>query len=201
MSRILETARATIEAEMASLGALLGRLGPNFEQSVQRILACEGKVIFTGMGKAGHIGKKLAATFASTGTPAFFVHPAEGLHGDSGMVESRDLVIALSNSGETGELLGFLSIVKQVGAPIIAMTGRVESSLAKASVATLDVGVESEADPNNLAPTSSAIAALAMGDALAMAVMVERGFTKEDFARFHPGGALGAQLQSVKKER
>ena len=199
MSRILETARRTIEAEMASLGALLerlGQLGPTFEACVERILECRGKVIFTGMGKAGHIARKLAATFASTGTPAFFVHPAEALHGDSGMVEARDLVIALSNSGETSELLALLAIVKQVGAPIIALTGRTDSSLAKAAIATLDVGVEREADPHNLAPTSSAVAALAMGDALAMAVMVERGFTREDFARFHPGGALGARLLS-----
>ncbi len=197
MSDVVEIARNTIQIEIESLQELVSRLDEQFETAVQHVLECRGKVIVTGMGKSGHIGKKLAATLASTGTPAFFVHPAEGVHGDSGMISQGDVVIAISNSGETLELLGLIAIVKSIGAPIIAMTGGLDSTLAKHAVATLNIGVRREADPLNLAPTSSAIATLAMGDALAVAVMTKKGFTKEDFARFHPGGALGARLKGA----
>ena len=197
MSDVVEIARKAIEIEIESLKELLARLDEQFERAVEYVLSCRGKVIFTGMGKSGHIGRKLAATFASTGTPAFFVHPAEGVHGDSGMITKDDLVIAISNSGETAELLGLLAVVRTIGAPVIAMTGRRDSTLARNAVAALDIGVRREADPLNLAPTASAAATLAMGDALAVAVMTKKGFTKEDFGRFHPGGALGQQLRGA----
>lgn len=199
MSRLLDTARTALQIEISSLESLLSRIGEEFEVAARKILACDGKVVFAGVGKSGHVGKKLAATFASTGTPSFFVHPTEGLHGDSGMVESNDLVIAISNSGETAELLAFCNIVRKIGAEIIAMTGGAQSSLANMASVTLDIGVEKEADPLNLAPTSSTIVTMALGDALAAALMTERGFTKEQFARFHPGGALGESLRSHRK--
>lgn len=187
-------AREVIEAEAQGLLRLKERLDDSFDRAVEMILNCRGKVIFTGMGKPGHLGKKLAATFSSTGTPSFFVHPAEGLHGDSGMVESRDVVIAISNSGETAELLAFLRIVEQVGAPVIAMTGRTDSTLAKKAAVVLDVSAPREADQYNLVPSVTVAVTLGMGDALAIVLMEKRGFGPSDFARFHPGGSLGARL-------
>ena len=189
-----DIAKQVIEAEIAGLAAVRDRLDQSFEKAADLVLNCEGKVVFTGVGKSGHIGRKLAATFASTGTPAFFVHADEALHGDSGMIEARDLVIAISNSGETAELLGLVEIIKQIGATIVAMTAGEASTLARAAAVTLNIGVPREADPYNIVPTTSAAATLALGDALAVVVMRKRGFTKEDFAVFHPGGALGARL-------
>lgn len=191
---VIELARQAMNAEIAGIEAVRDRLDQSFEKAVSLVLECRGKVIFTGIGKSGHIGRKLAATFASTGTPAFFVHADEALHGDSGMVEARDLVFAISNSGETAELLAFVGILKKIGAPIIAMTAGVDSTLAKAAVVTLDISVPKEADPHDIVPTTSAAATLALGDALAVVVMQHRGFGKGDFAVFHPGGALGAML-------
>ena len=162
--------------------------------SCELLLACKGRVIVTGMGKSGHIGSKLAATLASTGTPSFFVHPGEASHGDLGMITTEDAVLALSNSGETGEILTIIPVIKRKGAVLISMTGRPSSSLAQLSDVHLDVGVEEEACPHNLAPTTSTTAALAMGDALAIALLEARGFTAEDFALSHPGGSLGRRL-------
>jgi len=193
----LDIARQTLEIEIESLRELVARLDEQFEKAVELVMGCRGKVVVTGIGKSGHIGRKIAATLASTGTPAFFVHPAEGVHGDSGMIARDDLVIAISNSGETVEVLAMIAIVKSIGASIIAMTGRPGSTLARHAAAVLNIGVRREADPLNLAPTASAVATLAMGDALASAVMAKKGFTKEDFARFHPGGALGERLRGA----
>lgn len=193
-SEVIRTAKRVIDAEIAGLQAVRDRLDESFEKAVQLVLDCQGKVVFTGIGKSGHIGRKLAATFASTGTPAFFVHADEALHGDSGMIEARDLVFAISNSGETAELLALVEIVKKIGSTIVAMTAGTSSSLARAAVVTLNIGVPAEGDVYNIVPTASAAATLALGDALAVAVMEKRGFTKENFAVFHPGGALGARL-------
>ncbi|MBX9669418.1 MAG: KpsF/GutQ family sugar-phosphate isomerase [Candidatus Obscuribacterales bacterium] len=173
------------------------RLGVEFELAVEWLIECTGKVVVTGMGKSGHIATKIAATLASTGTPAFFVHPAELRHGDFGMLEERDIIIALSSSGETQEIKVVLDPIKRLGLKLIAFTGNTDSSLAKAADVVLDVGVDREACPLNLAPTSSTTAALAMGDALALVLMSQKGFEKEDFARSHPGGNLGKQLLSV----
>lgn len=186
--------RAVIELEAQAVAALRERINHDFEQACGIILACAGRVVVTGMGKSGHIGGKLAATLASTGTPAFFVHPGEAQHGDLGMIQPQDVVIAISNSGETGEILTILPIIKRLGARLIAMTGNAKSSLARQADVHLDVGVEKEACPLNLAPTSSTTAALAMGDALAVALLKARDFTPEDFARSHPGGKLGRRL-------
>jgi len=166
----------------------------NFARACLLILACSGRTVVIGMGKSGHIGSKIAATLASTGTPAFFVHPAEASHGDMGMITRNDVVIALSNSGETDEVLTLLPVIKRLNVPLIALTGNSTSSLAKAATITLNVGVEKEACPLGLAPTSSTSAALAMGDALAIALLEHRGFDEHDFARAHPGGALGRRL-------
>lgn len=195
----VERVRQVILHEAAALTALAQRVGPEYEKAVRLILAAPGKVAVSGIGKAGHIGKKIAASLASTGTPAFFVHPAEALHGDSGMVRPGDVVLAISNSGETAELLAFLDIVRTFRIPIIAITGRTDSTLAKMADVTLDAGVEREADPLNVAPTASAVAELAVGDALVVALMAERGFTAQDFARFHPGGALGQRLAAQRE--
>lgn len=195
-NEMIAQARRVIDSEIAGLEAVRDRLGEPFLRAVRLVLDCQGKVIFTGIGKSGLIGRKLAATFASTGTPAFFVHADEALHGDSGMVEARDLVFAISNSGETAELLAFVSILKKIGAPIIAMTAGIDSTLARASVVTLDIGVPCEADPHDMVPTTSAAATLALGDAIAVVAMQARGFGKEEFAVFHPGGALGVRLTS-----
>lgn len=191
---IIEQARQTLKIEAEVIESLIPRLGGQFTSLVEMILACSGRVVVTGMGKSGHIGKKIAATLASTGTPSLFLHPAEGIHGDLGMVTSQDIVIAISNSGETHELLSILPALKRIGARIIAMCGREDSTLTRNADIFLDVSVTQEACPLGLAPTSSTTAALAMGDALAMALLSARNFRPEDFALFHPGGALGRKL-------
>ena len=185
---------AVIETELDSIAALKPRINDDFAQACELMLACEGRVVVTGMGKSGHIGNKMAATLASTGTPAFFVHPGEASHGDLGMITSKDVVIALSNSGETGEILTIVPIIKRLGVPLISMTGKPQSTLAQEANINLDVGVEKEACPLGLAPTSSTTVALVMGDALAVALLEARGFTEEDFALSHPGGTLGRRL-------
>ncbi len=191
---ILEEARKVIKAEAEAVAALAERLNRSFEQAVQLILAGKGRVVVTGMGKSGLVGQKIASTMASTGTPAFFLHPAEGIHGDLGMIMTGDVVIAISNSGETEELLRILPVIKRLGTRLIAMSGNPESNLARSADLFLDVSVTEEACPLGLAPTSSTTATLAMGDALAVALLIERGFRAEDFAIFHPGGSLGKKL-------
>lgn len=191
---ILVEARKVIQAEAEAVAALADRLNSSFEKSVQMILAGKGRVVVTGMGKSGLVGQKIASTMASTGTPAFFLHPAEGIHGDLGMIMTGDVVIAISNSGETEELLRILPVIKRLGAQLIAMSGNPESNLARSADLFLDVSVKEEACPLGLAPTSSTTATLAMGDALAVALLIERGFKAEDFAIFHPGGSLGKKL-------
>ena len=186
--------RAVIELEAEALSALVPRINEDFAHACRLVLACQGRVVVTGMGKSGHIGSKIAATLASTGTPAFFVHPGEAQHGDLGMIQPQDVVIAISNSGETGEILTILPIIKRMGAKLISITGNPTSSLAQQADAHLDAGVAKEACPLNLAPTSSTTAALALGDALAVALLKTRNFTPEDFARSHPGGKLGRRL-------
>jgi arabinose-5-phosphate isomerase len=191
---LIDRGRRVLEAEAGAVTALVARLGADFARACRLMLACEGRIVVTGMGKSGHIGNKIAATLASTGSPAFFVHPAEAVHGDIGMITAKDLVFALSNSGETGELLTILPVIKRLDVPLIALTGKTSSTLARYAEVMLDVSVEAEACPLNLAPTTSTTAMLAMGDALAVAVLEARGFTEEDFARSHPGGALGRRL-------
>jgi len=186
--------RRVLATEAAAVASLVDRLGEDFARACELLLACEGRVVVTGMGKSGHVGNKIAATLASTGTPSFFLHPAEASHGDIGMITARDAVIALSNSGETEELLTILPLLKRLAVPLIALTGNEASTLARYATVTLDVSVPEEACPLNLAPTASTTAALAMGDALAVAVLEARGFTEEDFARSHPGGSLGRRL-------
>ncbi|CAB3788321.1 KpsF/GutQ family sugar-phosphate isomerase [Pararobbsia alpina] len=193
-NRALELARDVLETEAEAIRSLVERLDENFVRAVEILLGCKGRVVVSGIGKSGHIARKLAATFASTGTPAFFVHPAEASHGDLGMVTADDVFVALSNSGETEELLNIVPLVKRTGAQLIAMTGRAESSLATIANIHLDARVDKEACPHNLAPTASTTAALALGDALAIAVLDARGFSPEDFARSHPGGMLGRRL-------
>jgi arabinose-5-phosphate isomerase len=186
--------REVLKLEADALIALLSRLDGQFARAGELILACRGRVVVTGMGKSGHIGGKIAATLASTGTPAFFVHPGEASHGDLGMIQPEDVVIAISNSGETAEILTILPLIKRMGAKLIALTGRTDSSLAHQADALLYAGVEKEACPHNLAPTASTTAALAIGDALAVALLKSRGFTPDDFARSHPAGSLGRRL-------
>ena len=193
-SRLLAVARRALAIEARAVEALMERLDDRFAAACEVCLACQGRVVVTGMGKSGHIARKIAATLASTGTPAFFLHPAEAGHGDLGMITRTDVVLALSNSGETRELLLLLPHLKRLAIPLIVMTGKVESTLGRAATVTLDVSVPEEACPLNLAPTASTTATLAMGDALAVAVLEARGFTKQDFARSHPGGSLGRQL-------
>ena len=190
----LATARDTLQIEIASLQALTQRLDQTFVQVVQAMLATAGRVVVMGMGKSGHVGSKIAATLASTGTPAFFVHPAEASHGDLGMVTDKDIVLALSNSGESQEITGLLPAFKRQGVRVVAMTGRLDSTLAQHADWVLDSSVEREACPLNLAPTASTTVQLALGDALATALLDARGFRAEDFARSHPGGALGRKL-------
>ena len=190
----LHLARETFDIEASALRGLAARVDARFVQAVQRVLQTTGRVVVMGMGKSGHIGRKIAATLASTGTPAFFVHPAEASHGDLGMVTGQDLVLAISNSGESGELTALLPVLKRLGVPLIAMTGGLNSTLARHADLTLDCSVEREACPLNLAPTASTTAQLAMGDALAVVLLDARGFRPEDFARSHPGGALGRKL-------
>lgn len=194
---ILRRARSVLGTEAAAIAAMEARLaadGSALVNAVQTILAASGRVVVTGIGKSGHVGRKLAATLASTGTPAFFVHPAEASHGDMGMIAADDVVIALSNSGEVAEVNALLSPIKRVGAKIIAITGNEQSTLATEADIALDAGVAAEACPLGLAPTASTAAAMALGDALAMALLEARGFTAEDFARSHPGGSLGRRL-------
>ena len=192
--RILQMARETLEIEASAVQQLAHRLSESFVQAVQRMLAVKGRVVVMGMGKSGHVGRKMAATLASTGTPALFVHPAEASHGDLGMVQAQDLVLALSNSGESDELTAILPVLKRLGIPLIAITGGLDSTLAHHADIVLDSGVAKEACPLNLAPTASTTAQLALGDALAVALLDARGFKAEDFARSHPGGALGRRL-------
>lgn len=194
MSQVIDLGRAVIETEAAAITALLERLDERFEQACHYLLQCRGRIVVTGMGKSGHIGNKIAATLASTGSPAFFVHPGEASHGDLGMITPQDVVLALSNSGETSELLIILPLLKRLGTPLIAMTGNPRSTLARESEVHLNVSVEKEACPLGLAPTSSTTTTLVMGDALAVALLQTRGFTAEDFALSHPGGTLGRRL-------
>mgnify|MGYP006427653639 CR=1 FL=1 len=191
---LLERAREVLQTEAGAIRALSGRLDESFVAACRLILDCDGHLIVTGMGKSGHIGHKLAATLASTGTPAFFVHPAEASHGDLGMIRAGDVIVALSNSGETTEVIGLLPVIKRIGVGLIAMTGNPDSSLARHADVHLDTSVDREACPLGLAPTASTSAQLAMGDALAIALLEARGFTTEDFARSHPGGTLGKRL-------
>lgn len=193
--KLQELALAVINTEAAAIQGLDKEIRqPSFIAACRLMLACKGRVVVTGMGKSGHIAGKIAATLASTGTPAFFVHPGEASHGDLGMITPSDVVLALSNSGETGELVTILPIIKRLDVPLIAMTGNPQSTLSLAATANINVSVEKEACPLGLAPTASTTAALAMGDALAVALLESRGFTEEDFARSHPGGTLGRRL-------
>ncbi|KPP99774.1 KpsF/GutQ family sugar-phosphate isomerase [Marinobacter sp. HL-58] len=189
-----ESALRAIEIEREAIHALTGRIDDHFVRACEVIMACKGRVVVTGMGKSGHIGNKIAATLASTGTPAFFVHPGEASHGDLGMITSQDVVLGISNSGNTSEVLTILPLIKRMGAPLISMTGNHNSTLAREAVANLDVSVALEACPLGLAPTSSTTATLVMGDALAVALLEARGFSAEDFALSHPGGSLGRRL-------
>ncbi|MBI4741679.1 MAG: KpsF/GutQ family sugar-phosphate isomerase [Betaproteobacteria bacterium] len=193
-SKALDLARQVLRIEADAVLALTGRIDGAFLLALALILNCTGRIIVSGIGKSGHIGRKIASTLASTGTPAYFVHPAEASHGDLGMIARDDVLIALSNSGESAELLTIVPIVKRQGAKLIAITGKPDSSLAREADAHLDAGVAQEACPLNLAPTASTTAALAMGDALAVALLDARGFGAEDFARSHPGGSLGRRL-------
>ncbi len=193
-NRLRELARAVIETEARAVTALGERIGPEFVCACRHMLDCEGRIVVIGMGKSGHIGSKIAATLASTGTPAFFVHPGEASHGDLGMITERDVVLALSNSGETDEILTILPLIKRLGVPLIALTGNPDSRLAREADVHLDVSVEKEACPLGLAPTASTTATLVMGDALAVSLLETRGFTADDFARSHPGGRLGKRL-------
>lgn len=194
LEQALASAQRTFMTEIAALSDLADRLGDDFYAATQSILQCKGRIVVTGIGKSGHIGRKIAATFSSTGTPAFFMHAAEALHGDLGMVTKDDVLIAISYSGAASELLTIFSATKRLGCPLIAITGNPTSELAKNADLHLNVQVESEACPLNLAPTSSTTATLVIGDALAVACLEAKGFNKEDFARSHPGGALGRQL-------
>jgi arabinose-5-phosphate isomerase len=193
-SRILALAKEVLEIEARAVAALTGRLGEPFLAAVEMIFASTGRVVVTGMGKSGHVGGKIASTLASTGTPAFFMHPGEASHGDLGMIASGDVVVAISNSGESDEILRVLPVIKRRGAKVIAITGRANSTLARESDVHLDAAVEKEACPMNLAPTASTTAALALGDALAVALLEKRGFGADDYAMHHPGGALGRRL-------
>ncbi|MBQ9578550.1 MAG: KpsF/GutQ family sugar-phosphate isomerase, partial [Ottowia sp.] len=193
-SRALHLACATLDIEAQAVQALKSRLDTGFARAVQLVLAASGHVAVMGMGKSGHVGRKLAATLASTGTPAIFVHPAEASHGDLGMIRPQDVVLAISNSGESEEITRLLPLIKRLGTPLIGMTGRADSTLGRCADVLLDSSVEREACPLNLAPTASTTAQMALGDALAVALLDARGFKAEDFARSHPGGALGRRL-------
>ena len=194
VEQAIRLARETLDIEAAAILGLKRHVGESFARVVEMMLKVSGRVVVMGMGKSGHIGRKIAATLASTGTPALFVHPAEASHGDLGMIKSVDLVLAISNSGETQELIAILPLLKRLGAPLIAMTGSDDSTLSSHADVFLNCGVEKEACPLNLAPTASTTAQLALGDALAVALLDARGFKEEDFARSHPGGALGRKL-------
>ncbi len=194
----LDVAKNTLKIEAESILNLIPRLGYDFEKAVELILNCQGKVVFTGIGKSGHISRKLTSTFSSTGTPSLYLHPAESSHGDLGVITKNDLVIAISYGGEAAELNSILNFTSRHGVEVVAITGKKQSTLAQAATVILDVSVEKEACPLNLAPTSSSTATLAMGDAVAMAVLERRGFKAENFAELHPGGSLGAKLLRVK---
>jgi arabinose-5-phosphate isomerase len=193
----LDIAKKVLEIEAGAVKALIGRLDGNFTKAVDLVFEATGKCVVSGMGKSGIIGQKISSTLASTGTPSFFLHPAEGMHGDLGMIMRNDIVIAISNSGETEELIKILPVIKRMGVKMIAMTGRMDSTLAKYGDAVLDVGVAEEACPLGLAPTASTTATLAMGDALAVALIEKKGFRTEDFAGLHPAGSLGRRLMKA----
>ena len=193
-TQMIARGRRVLAIEAEAVAALEHRLDESFARACALLIGCEGRIVVTGMGKSGHVASKIAATLASTGSPAFFVHPGEAIHGDLGMITPKDVVLALSNSGETTELLTILPVIKRLGVPLIALTGNGGSTLSRYATVTLDVSVPAEACPLNLAPTASTTAALAMGDALAIAVLEARGFTEQDFALSHPGGSLGRRL-------
>ena len=195
----LALARKVLQTEAEAILALVNRLDDRFEDAIRILLDCRGRVIVTGMGKSGIIARKIAATLSSTGTPAFFLHPAEAIHGDLGVLQSDDVILALSNSGETEELLRLLETIKRLGARMIAMTGDCKSTLAQAADVALDCQVSEEACPMNLVPTASTTAALALGDALAMTLFVAKGFRQDDFANIHPGGKIGKRLMRVEQ--
>lgn len=191
---VIEQAKKVLKIEAEAISALTERINESFVKAVDLVFFCKGKIVVTGVGKSGLIGQKIASTLASTGTPSFFMHPAEGIHGDLGMLSKNDVVIAISNSGESNEISQIILVVKRMGLPLISMTGNRSSTLAKSGDAVLDISVKEEACPLGLAPTASTTATLAMGDALAVAVLDKRGFNKEDFALLHPGGSLGKRL-------
>src|ERR671919_2096815 len=192
--RLKSLGYAVIETETRGVAALAARIDSRFVEACRYMLCCEGRIVVLGMGKSGHIGGKVAATLASTGTAAFFVHPGEASHGDMGMITEKDVTVAISNSGETDEIIVLLPLIKRLGVPLITLTGNPSSTLARAASVNIDVSVAKEACPLGLAPTSSTVAALAMGDALAIALLQSRGFSAEDFALAHPGGTLGRRL-------
>ena len=194
IQKLIRLGQAVIKTEADSVNDLHGRIDEKFATACLKILECKGRTVVIGMGKSGHIGNKIAATLASTGTPAFFVHPGEASHGDLGMITNDDVVIVLSNSGETDEVIAILPVIKRLNVPLISMTGKPDSTLAKAATVNINVAVKQEACPLGLAPTSSTTAALAMGDALAIALLEARGFSADDFALAHPGGILGRRL-------
>jgi arabinose-5-phosphate isomerase len=194
---VLALAQDTLRTEAQAVLDMAQRLDDHFVRAVHALLQCGGRVVVSGMGKSGHVGRKIAATLASTGTPAFFMHPAEASHGDLGMITPQDVVLAISNSGESEELTAILPLIKRMGVPLIAMTGKLQSTLARHADMLLNTAVDKEACPHNLAPTASTTAQLAMGDALAVAVLDARGFDADDFARSHPGGALGRKLLTL----
>ena len=193
-ARTAALARDTLDIEAQAVLSMAGRLDERFVRAVELLLACQGRVVVMGMGKSGHIGRKITATLASTGTPAMFVHPAEASHGDLGMITAQDVVLGISNSGESEELTAILPLIKRMGVPLLAITGRPDSTLGRHADVVLDASVDKEACPHNLAPTASTTAQLALGDALAVALLDARGFRADDFARSHPGGALGRKL-------
>ena len=195
---VRDSARRVLQIESEAIQRLIGRIDSTFERAVEMLYACSGRVVVTGIGKSGLVCRKIAATLASTGTPALFLHPTEAIHGDIGMVVAEDLVLAVSNSGATEELVRLVEVLKRLGVPLIALLGNPDSTLAKNSDLILDISIEQEACPLGLAPTASTTAAIAMGDALAMALSVRRGFNEEDFASLHPGGKLGKKLRRVK---
>lgn len=194
IEKLCELGRAVIKTEAEMISKLAERINDDFAHACQHLLECTGRIIVIGVGKSGHISKKIAATLASTGSPAFFIHPSEAKHGDIGMITKQDVIIAISYSGESEEMLSLLPHIKRLGVPLITLTGKSHSTLAKSATINLDVSVEKEACPLGLAPTASTTAALVMGDALAMALLDKRGFTEDDFALSHPGGTLGRRL-------
>ncbi len=200
MDNILDIAKKVLKTEAEAIFALVERLGGDFEKAVESIYECKGRVVVTGMGKSGLVGKKIAATLASTGTPAFFLHPAEAGHGDLGMVTSRDILVAISNSGETEEIVGLIPFLKRFNLCLISITGNPKSTLSKAADVSLDVSVKEEACPFGIVPTASTTATMAIGDALAVALLVKKGLKEEDFAFFHPGGSIGKKLLITVKD-